>query len=362
MPSSWRECAGVGQRPEELLGHGVRHDEDLPGGDAAGHDLLPHGLAEGHDEVGGQHAPGLEVAVAAVQLAAGQVRAVRVPGQPGVLPEPADLIHHGQPVPLPQGQRDQGVGVVARGVQHARPYLLGEPCGEFQPQGGRFVGAARHAPRQQPVVRDAVQRDQAPAVQPALGHREPAPGHHVRIQPGGLLGEHDLVGPDRVPRARGGQRVVHQVQDAAGRSGCFMIVGQKVVAIWPELAHDHGIARLGGARTARSAARRVRRRRARRPGAWPRVSSGVGEAAFAPGQAGGQHGAGAIVAGQPGHGGGRGRRLIHGQAERGQAPGRGVERGQGRGPVPRAPQRRRPSVGPGEPEASAQPVWQYSLG
>ena len=89
---------------------------------------------------------------------------------------------------------------------------------------------------------------------------------------------------------------------------------------------------------------------------------GVGQAALAPGQAGRQHRAGAVVVGQPAQGGGRGRGLVDGQAERGQPPGRGVERGQRRGSVPRAPQRRRPSVGSGEPEPPAQRRGQYSLG
>ena len=122
--------------------------------------------------------------------------------------------------------------------------------------------------------------------------------------------------------------------------------------------HDHGIAAqdclLGGEAGAEAAGAGA--------GCVAEGFERLGEAAFAPGQAGGQHRAGAIVTGQPGHRGGRGRGLVHGQAERGQAAGRFFERGQGRGPVPRAPQCRRPSVGPGELKASAQPVWQYPLG
>ncbi len=153
-----------------------------------------------------------------------------------------------------------------------------------------------------------------------------------------------------------GQRVVDQVQHAAG-SGRFMIVARNGRYL-ARTGHDHGIAAqdglLGGeagAQAAGAAAGRAVERLER-----------VGEAAFAPGQAGGQYRAGVVVVGQPSQGGGRGLGLVDGQAERGQAPGRGVERGQRRGSVARAPQRRRPPVGPGEPEPSAQRRGQYSLG
>ena len=122
--------------------------------------------------------------------------------------------------------------------------------------------------------------------------------------------------------------------------------------------HDHGITAqyglLGGEGFAEAAG----------PGAAGVVESfeRFGEAAFAPGQAGGQHRAGGVVLRQAGQGGGRGLGLVDGQAERGQAAGRRVERGQRPGAVPRAPQRRRPTVGSGEPEPPAQRLGQYSLG
>ena len=126
----------------------------------------------------------------------------------------------------------------------------------------------------------------------------------------------------------------------------------------PKTVHDHGIASqdgtLGGEVGAQVAGPEA--------GGVVEGFDGLGEAAFAPGQAGGQPRAGAVAVGQPVQGGGRGFRLVDGQAERGQAPGRGVEHRQRRGPVPRTPQRGRPSVGSGEPEPSAQRRGQYSLG
>jgi hypothetical protein len=354
------ECAGVRQRFQEFGRYGVRHDEDLSGRDSAGHDLVPHGLAERHHQVGGQHAPGLQVAAAPVQFAACQLLAVRMPGQPGVLPEPAHLVHHRQPVPFPQRQRDHGVGVVARGVQKTWLKLLGQPGGEFQALGGRFVGARGDAPGQQAVIRDAVEHDQAPGVERALGHREAAPGDHVRIEPGCLLSERDLVRADRVPGARARERVVHQVEDAAGRSRRFMIMGRNGRYL-PKTTHDHGFscggrqdALLGGEGFAEAAGLRA-------VGVGQGLD-GFGEAALAAGQAGGEDRAGAVVIRQPLQGGGSGLGLVDGQAERGQPPGRGVERGQRGGPVARAPQRRRPAIGPSEPQHAAQPLWQYSLG
>ena len=169
--------------------------------------------------------------------------------------------------------------------------------------------------------------------------------------------QHDLVRADRVAGAGGGQRVVHQVQDAAGRPGGFMIVSRNGRYL-PKTVHDHGIAAQDGTLGGEVGAQVT----GAVAGGVLQGPDSLGEAAFAPGQAGGQPRAGAVAVGQPGQGGGRGFRLVDGQAERGQAPGRGVEHRQRRGPVPRAPQRCRPSVGSGEPEPSAQRRGQYSLG
>ena len=209
------------------------------------------------------------------------------------------------------------------------------------------------------MVRDAVQHDQAPAVQRALGHREAAPGHHVRVEPGGPLGQHDLVRADRVAGAGGGQRVVDQVQHAARGLG-FMIVA-KMGAIWPELAMIMDLP-AGGVRTACSASRRVRRRRARGPRAWSRASSASVRRPSRQARRAASTGRARSSSGSRARAAAAALGLVDGQAERGQAAGRGVERGQRRGPVPRAPQRRRPSVGPGEPEPAAQRLGQYSLG
>jgi hypothetical protein len=339
---------GVGQRCEELIGDGVRHDEDLLGGDAAGHDLLFHGLAERDHKVGRQHGLGLEVAVAPVQFAMGEFGGVRVAGQPRVFPEPAHLVDDRRPVPLPQGQRDRGVLVVARRVEDRGAEPCGQPRGLPEPSVLRFVRPGGYVPREQAVVGNAVQRDQAPAVDHALGYGVTGSGYHVRVEAVGPLGHGDLVRSYGVPGAGGGQRVVDQVQDAAGGraelGGVLMIVGRNGRYL-PRTGRDRGF--------------QPSARAARRP---LQGLEGLGDAAFAPGQAGGQDRPGAVVFGQPAQCRCRDRGLIDGQAERGQAPGRGLESRLGFIPVPGAPQQGRPPVRAGKPQASAQPVWQYSLG
>jgi hypothetical protein len=373
------QFCGVGERLEELPGDGVRHDEDLLGGDAAGHDLLFHGLAERHHQVGGQHAPGLEVAVPPVQFAMGEFGGVRVAGQPRVFPEPAHLVDDGQAVPLPQGQRDPGVGVVTRRVQHGGADLPGELVGQLESSVGGpgvGVGAAGHPPRQQAVVRDAVQHDQAPAVDQALGHRVAAPRHHVRVEPVGALGQRDLVRPDRVPGARGGERVVDQVQHAPGPGGHggprgpggpggYGGAGSPPVSGGIPGGRPPGAstvppeeAQLGGEGLAQASCPAA----VRGAGRLVKGLDRLGEAAFAPGQASGQHRPGTVVFGEPAQCRGRGRGLVDGQAERGEAPRRGLERRPSRVPVARAPQYRRTPVRTGEPEPPAERARRYSLG
>jgi hypothetical protein len=118
----------------------------------------------------------------------------------------------------------------------------------------------------------------------------------VRVEPGFSLGQRDLVRPDRVPGAGRWQRVGDQVQHSSGTrrwafATCFMIMdsfGRYSV----ETIHDHGRVRqralLGGEGGAEAAG----------APAWGAVegSQGVGEAAFAPGQAGGQDGAALVIA------------------------------------------------------------------
>ena len=366
------QCRGVGQRPsQELFGDGVRHDEHLAGGHSPGHDLVPHGLAERDHEVGLQHGPGLKIAVPLVQLAGRQLAGVRVPGQPGVLPEAADLVDDGYLVSAAQGERDPSVGVVARGVQDGGFDIARKPGGQVQAQVGGLVRAGREDRREQAVVGDAVEDDQPAAVEPSRGHGISAPGDDVRIQARRSLGSDDLVGPDRVPGAGGRQRVGDQVQDAA-RGASFMIAGRNG-RFSTRTARDHGLAlgggladagvgagedgllgEEGGAEAAGSAG--WGGTEAADPAGWGGVEGldGVGEAAFAPGQAGGQDRAGTVVVGQRGDGGCCGCRLVGGQGEGGQAAGVGGQRGQRRVALPRAPQRCRASVRAGEAEGTGQ--------
>src|SRR5215471_18639205 len=101
----------VGQRLEELVADAVGNDDYLVGGNPALGDLVAHRLAERHHQVGGPHAVRLQgaaepVAIAAVQSVGGPgapgapggpgARGGRMPGQPGVLPEAAHLVHDRQ--------------------------------------------------------------------------------------------------------------------------------------------------------------------------------------------------------------------------------------------------------------------------
>ena len=336
-------------------------------GDAAGHDLLPHGFAERHHQVGGQHALGLGVPVPLVELTGHQLGAVRVAGQPGVLPEPAHLVHHGQAEPFAQGEGEPGVGEVARRVQHRGPDPARQLGGELQVHAGGLpggVGAGGHEPRQQAVIGHAVQHDQAAPIEPALGHRVSAPGNHVRIEPGGPLSDRDLVRPDRVPGAGSGQGVGDQVQHASRHpllapsrtapAAQFMIMCRNGRYL-AKTAHDHGRAGLLGGESGAQAA------------GWAGACcfeclEGLGELALFPGQARGQCGAGPVVFWQPGQGGRGGVWLIHGQGERGQAPGRGGQGRERRVPLPRSPQHGRPAVWSGAHEHCAQRGGQYPPG
>ncbi len=193
----------------------------------------------------------------------------------------------------------------------------------------------------------------------------------MRIEPGGLLGDRDLVRPDRVPGARRRQGVGDQVQHTArnplGRppgavpappalpAARFMIVNRNGRYL-SRTVHDHygwaGV--LGG------------EGRVKAPGpdaACPvERPEGVCELPLLPGQARSEPGMRPVPFGRPGEGRGRGFRLIHGQAEGGQPPGRGVQSRQRRVPLPRLPQHRRPPVRPGEPEPSAQRGGQHPPG
>ena len=243
---------------------------------------------------------------------------------------------------------------------------LVSPAASSSPRSAAFIRAGGHQPRQQPVVGHAVQHDQAAAVEPALGHRIAAPGGHVRIEPGGPLGDGDLVRPDRVPGARGRQRVGDQVQHAsryplgrppdAAPAAQFMIVNRNGRYL-PETTRDHGLALEGGHRAGQE---RVLggEDRAQLPGpaaACPvERPEGLGELSLLPGQARGEPGLCTVCSGQPVQGGGRRGRLVRRQGEGGQPPGRGGQGGQRRVPLPRAPQHRRRAVRPGEAEPSAQ--------
>src|SRR5262249_45078848 len=128
----------IGQRLEEVVADAVGDDDYLAGRDPAFGDLVTHRLAERHHQVGGLHAVRLQgaaepVAIAAVQAGGGPgapcapgARGGRVPGQPGVLPEAAYLVHDRQPGGVAEGQGDERVGVVARRVQHAWAEVRGQ--------------------------------------------------------------------------------------------------------------------------------------------------------------------------------------------------------------------------------------------
>ena len=189
----------------------------------------------------------------------------------------------------------------------------------------------------------------------------------MRIQPGLTLGQRDLVRPDRVPGARGGQRVRDQVQHPPGhvRRGAlatrFMIVSGNGRYL-SQTAHDHGLGRRGGGQEGLLGGEGGAQAAGGAAGSAVEGAEGLGEVAFAPGQAGGQDGTGLIVAGEPVHGGCRRGGLVRGQGEGGQAAGRADQRRQCRVPLPRAPQHRRPAVRPGQPEPAAQRHGQHPPG
>ena len=239
------------------------------------------------------------------------------------------------------------------------------------PRLARMSARPGHAPGQQPVIGHAVQLDQAAAVDAALGHRVAGSGRDVRVEPGLALGQRDLVRPDRVPGAVVGSASVTRCSTRPGTCAAraapprplarFMIVSGNGRYL-PKTAHDHGLGRglggqeglLGGEGGAEAAGLAA--------GGAVEGSQGFGEAAFAPGQAGGQDGAAPVVPGEPVHGGCRRGGLIRGQGEGGQAAGRAGQRRQCRVPLPRAPEHRRPSVRPGEPEPAAQRRGQHPPG
>src|SRR5215470_17819051 len=212
----------IGQRLEKLVADPVGDDHYLVGGNPTFGDLVAHRLAERHHQVRGPHAVRLQGAAEPVAIAAGQVggaRGGRVPGQPGVLPEAAYLIHDRQAGAVAQGQGDERVGVVARRVQQLRAEVSDQARRVPQVGLGDRVRPARHDRWQQPVVRDPGHGHQGPAVDLAGRDREADPRHNMRVQAAGALGERDLLGADRVPRAGRWQRVGDDVQHSASPGG-----------------------------------------------------------------------------------------------------------------------------------------------
>ena len=197
----------------------------------------------------------------------------------------------------------------------------------------------------------------------------------MRVEPGLALGQRDLVRPDRVSGAGGRQRVRDQVQHPprhvhrrasatrfVARSGFpaarFMIVARNRCYL-PRTGHDHGSALWGGGQKGSLGGEGGAEAAGAPAGGAVQGVEGVGEAAFAPGQAGGQHRWRRVESAQ---GGRRRGGLVRGQGEGGLAPGRGGQRHQRRVPLPRAPEHRRPPVGPGQPEPAAQRGGQHSPG
>ena len=68
-------------------------------------------------------------------------------------------------------------------MQHGGPQPLGQPRGAAQVRRLQPVHPARHDPREQPVVRDAVHGDGGAAVDGACRDREADPGGDVRVKP-----------------------------------------------------------------------------------------------------------------------------------------------------------------------------------
>jgi hypothetical protein len=339
------EGGAVGERAEELLADAVGDDDHLVLVDPAGQDLLAHRLAERHHQVGGQHAVRLEGAGARVAVAAREVLGGGVAGQPGVLPEAAHLVDDRQPGRVAQGQGDERVGVVGRGVQDGRLEIGGEAGGIPQVRLVEGVHPAGHDPRQQPVVGDAVHGDPGPAVDRARRDGEADPGGDVRVEAHGPLGQRDLLRSDRVAGVGRRQRVGDEVQDTAfgGVSRAFrafrLLGGERQPSGLKHL--DLGADRLPQpsgppAGSAVEFAHRVRQ-----------PSLTVGE----PGR---EPGARRVVHRQADQGRPGDRGLIHRQAEGGQLGRRPFQGGERAAAVPRAPRSGGFAVGAGEPQQAAQ--------
>ena len=293
MPSWLLSAVGSGSGCRNSSADSVRDDEDVRRVDAPFGDLVAHRLAERHHQVGGLHAVRLERAAAHVAVAVPQVAggAGAVPGQPGVLPEAAHLVQHRQLRGVAQRERDQRVGVVARRVQDAGPDLCDQAGRVLEAVGRDRVRAAGHDPRQQPVVRDAVDGHQATAVDRAGRDREADPGDDVRVESGitvgGALGDGDLLGADGVAGAGRRQRVGDDVQDGAGPAVPGRGQLRDVQAVWLEHV---GLGPEPAPQPGRPPAARAVKRANR-----------VGEPALPVGQPGGEPGPGTAAFRQAGH-------------------------------------------------------------
>src|SRR5699024_2696717 len=216
-PVTGPEGVPVGTFRQQVLVHGVEGQGDPLGVHTTFEDTLPHGFGQGDDRVRLTCQRGLSFQGEAVPLTATAVVG-SFTGQPALLQESTQLVHHGDTQGPSHVECDGGVLVATCCVQNGGPQPLGQggdapdgvvdaclPCGVVVARGDAVVGDACHLAEWCGVL--------------VLGCGVAGEGHRVRIQSGSALSGEDALGAYRLPGSGDRQGVGHQVQDPAGNRG-----------------------------------------------------------------------------------------------------------------------------------------------